>query len=151
MASVIAPAPDVALLQGIEVVGHRRGSRTLFRVGRIRCFFADGKYTMFRDGHTEYHVNEGIGYLDACLSQRGFLRVSRCALVNAAFVDGLRQDGRFLDFVLDDGSIVRASKRRGRAAMASLVRNRLLLGKDPFKRGTSPFLRQKRRSFGDCP
>jgi hypothetical protein len=138
MEGIIFQAAGVAVVPGLEIVGHRRGTRALFPVGRIRCFFADGKYTVFRDGQTEYHANEGIGFLDACLSPHGFLRASRHALVNAAFIDGLRRDGRFVDLLLDDGSMVRTSKRRRGAVMHCLASNRRLLGKGILQQRTSP-------------
>src|SRR5207248_1915452 len=80
-----------------RVVAQRRDICYVVKAHLVRCFFANGKYTLFRDGGAEYLVDEGIGALEKRLHKHGFVRANRGVLVNSTFIGSLRRDGRFLE------------------------------------------------------
>jgi DNA-binding LytR/AlgR family response regulator len=90
---------------------HDSGSVRLVDVSEVRALRAVDKYTAFTLGGEEMLVRESLDALATRLSDAGFTRVHRAALVRRDVIVGLAHEGDGLVAQLDDGTNVPVSRR----------------------------------------
>jgi DNA-binding LytR/AlgR family response regulator len=101
-----------ASLMTPRVMTLSRGTVRLFDAGAITRFGASHKYTVFIVEGEEHLTEEPLSALADRLRPHGFLRVHRAELVNRSAIRALHSSEGRHEIHLDDGQVVRVSRRQ---------------------------------------
>lgn len=104
-----------------RVVTYSRGAVRLFDVRVITRFGASHKYTVFSAEGEEHLTEEPLSALAERLRPHGFVRVHRAELVNRSAIRALESNQGRHEIHLDDGQVVRVSRRELAALRATLA------------------------------
>lgn len=97
--------------QSTRVVSAGRGEVRFFEASAITRFWASEKYTLFLADGQEHLTEEPLSELETRLAPLGFVRVHRGDLVRRSAVKALRAQDGVYEVALDDGQVVRVSRR----------------------------------------
>lgn len=94
----LAPAPAFAKRQLCRIAIKAKGRILLVDPERVIAFEAKGNHLLMLHTSASYMLRDSILVAEKKLNQHGFIRIHRSVLVNAAFVEEIRQwsTGRYL-------------------------------------------------------
>jgi DNA-binding LytR/AlgR family response regulator len=104
-----------------RVVTHERGLLRFFDARKIPRFHASDKYTAFSLEGEEHLSEEPLSSLEQRLAGHGFVRIHRGELVRLDAIRSLRSEAGVHHVVLEDGQIVKVSRRLLGALRAALT------------------------------
>ena len=96
----------------ITKVAARVGKKIRFiRVAEVHFFGGSGNYVEVHDGQGSVLIRESLNEIEAKLSPRKFIRVSRTAIVNVDFVDEMLSKGkRDIKLCLKSGQTIKLTR-----------------------------------------